>query len=293
MKPTNATLNALLASRQFYAVDLYTITLVGGTVLRYCQGQTDISYGGHTFSAGGTTGPYFDRSGSQARVNWKTGFGTDSLVIEILPGTATILGVPMLTAVRTGVFDGATFQLDRAFMTTYGDTAAGLVLMFLGRVAEVDADRSLVVMTVNDFREMLEQSFPRNLFQAGCVNTLYDTSCAVVRATFSFSATVQPGTTVTSLKTSLSQATGYFDLGKIVFTSGALNGIAVGISSWVAGSPGSITPVVPFPSLPAVGDSFTASAGCDRSLGQNGCLKFNNVANFRGFPYTPAPETAL
>jgi hypothetical protein len=47
----------------------------------------------------------------------------------------------------------------------------------------------------------------------------------------------------------------------------------------------------PLPYAPAASDTFTVYPGCDKS--QRTCqLKFNNIANFAGFPYVPAPETA-
>jgi len=48
----------------------------------------------------------------------------------------------------------------------------------------------------------------------------------------------------------------------------------------------------PLPFAPNAGDAFTAYPGCDKT--QNTCTaKFNNLANFEGFPYVPAPETAI
>ena len=73
MKPASPALIALLASRQFYAVDLYTFSLAGGGVLRYTTGDADVTANGNRYSAGGTTGPYFDRKGNRAKCRWKTG----------------------------------------------------------------------------------------------------------------------------------------------------------------------------------------------------------------------------
>ena len=71
MKTAGAPLLALLASRQFYAANLYTITLVGGTVLRYTDGDRDIVSGGNTFLCGGTTGPLFNAGENKLTTNWK------------------------------------------------------------------------------------------------------------------------------------------------------------------------------------------------------------------------------
>jgi len=48
----------------------------------------------------------------------------------------------------------------------------------------------------------------------------------------------------------------------------------------------------PLPFAPAFGDAFTVYAGCDRTLAT--CQgRFNNKANFRGFPFVPPAETAV
>ena len=47
----------------------------------------------------------------------------------------------------------------------------------------------------------------------------------------------------------------------------------------------------PLPFAPATGDAFTVAFGCDHT--QATCQgKFNNLANFRGFPYVPPPQLA-
>jgi uncharacterized phage protein (TIGR02218 family) len=49
---------------------------------------------------------------------------------------------------------------------------------------------------------------------------------------------------------------------------------------------------LPLQSPPAAGDTFTVYFGCDHTPGT--CRsKFNNLANFRGFPYVPPPQMAI
>lgn len=295
MKPSNPTLDALLRSRQFLAIDAYAITMAGGSSVYYCNGQKDIVYQSVTYASGfANGGPFFDRTDNKAKVSWKLGVGTDQLVIDVIPGQATVLGIPMLSAVRFGFFDGADFQLFRAFMPTYGNTAAGLVRMFRGRIAEVDAGRSLTTWTVNDYRELLSQPMPRNLFQPSCVNTFGDASCTINQNSFAVNGTVLAGASTASFSAAITNATGYFNQGKVKFTSGVNNGLTYSISqSTYTGTVNIITPVGPMVAAPVNGDTFTAFPGCDRTLGSGGCPKYNNTANFRGFPYIPQPETAL
>ena len=94
------------------------------------------------------------------------------------------------------------------------------------------------------------------------------------------------------INTILSQATGYFDLGTITFTSGVLSGLSRTVQSYIKGIPGTATLLGGFPSAPATGDTFNIYPGCDKLQGT--CTnKFNNLTNFRGYPYVPINETAV
>jgi len=296
MKPASLELLALLETRQFYVADLYTFTLAGGGVLRYCSGDQTVMANGFTYSAGGTTGPYFDRQDNKAKCHWKIGVEVDTLVFDVLPGTATVLGEPFLQAVHAGQFDGAEVVLERAFMPSYGDTSRGTIVYFVGRVAEIDAGRSIATFSVNSHLELLNLQLPRNLFQSGCVNNLGDAACGVSLASYGVAGSV---TSVANAANSVSattvggQAAGYFQLGKIRFTSGGNAGLTRSIASYDQTN-GALVFVSPFPVAPAQGDAFQIFPGCDKTYsGSNGCPKFNNVARFKGFPFVPVPETAV
>lgn len=291
MKPASTALINLLATRQFYSADLYEFSLSGGGQLNYCGGDKDIVWNGITWSASGTTGPYFDRNDNKAKCHWKVGIEVDTLVFDVLPGSSTVLGDPFLSAIRQGIFDGAEMTLYRAFMPTYGNVAAGTVIMFAGRVAEIDASGSLATFSVNSHLELLNQNLPRNLYQSGCLNTLYDTACTLNQASFTVTASAGASSTQSIVNTALTQATGYFDLGVITFTSGANNGISRTIKTYVQGSPSTVNVIAPFPTAPNSGDTFSIVPGCDKQ--QSTCQnKFSNLANFRGFPYVPENSTA-
>lgn len=292
MKTASPELLSLLATRQFWAADLYQFTFVGGNTLYYCSGDKDIDWNGHTWSAGGGTGPYFDRQGSHAKCHWKAGLEVDTLSFDVLPGSANVQGAPFLTAIQQGAFDGAELTLYRAFMPSYGNTSAGTVILFAGRVAEVEAGRSLARFTIASHLELLGQHLPRNLYQAGCVNTLFDTACGLQSAAFAVTGSALSGATTYSFTASLSQPDGYFTLGKISFTSGANTGQSRTIKLHSAGSPATLTLTTPLLNAPLAGDNFTLYPGCDKR--RSTCAdRFANLTNFRGFPYVPVNETAV
>lgn len=292
MKSASPALLSLLASRQFFSADLFLFSLVGGGTLNYTSGDKDIIWNSTTWSAGKSVGPYFDRKENKAKCKWKIGVEVDTLVFDALPKDSTVNGQPFLSAVRQGVFDGAEMTLYRAFMPTYGDTAAGTVIMFAGRVAEIDAGRSLATFTINSHLELLNIGLPRNLYQSSCVNTLFDASCGISSAAFQVNGTVAATSTTDSFTATLAQATGYFDLGYVTFTSGPNSGFSRTVQKYTKGTPGSVALISPFPAAPAPGDAFSIYPGCDKT--QATCsARFNNLANFRGFPWIPAPSTAV
>jgi hypothetical protein len=83
--------------------------------------------------------------------------------------------------------------------------------------------------------------------------------------------------------TPLGGSSGYFQYGKITFTSGLNNGLAMEVKSYV---PGQIVLELPMPYAVAIGDAYSMRAGCDKSLST--CkTRYSNVVNFRGEPYLP------
>jgi hypothetical protein len=261
MKPASPELKALLATRQFFRADLYTFFLTSGTVLRYCGGDRDLTYNGVFYSAGGvydpvtnTGGPFFDRKDTKAKLHQKFGVETDTMVFDVVPGSAQVMGLPFIEAAYNGIFDSATFRIDRVYMKTYGDTSAGGVNVFHGRVAEVDSGRSIVTFMVNSWLELLNLNFPRNLWQPGCINNLGDAICGVKLAQ-TVPATASSGSSASVIKSSAVPALiGTIATFLITFTSGALSGQTQAVGSAVAGV--SLTVLTPFTGAPAIGDRF-------------------------------------
>ena len=106
MKPASAALIALLnSSEQFMMADLYTFTLVGGSILRYSAAPTSLTANGQTFALG----PKFERSKTKIVI----GTQVDELEVKVYPDSTDSIGdLPFLEAVWQGQLDGALLQLD-------------------------------------------------------------------------------------------------------------------------------------------------------------------------------------
>lgn len=270
----------------------------GTSTLYYCSGDRDVTYNGQTYLCGksltgGQGGPFLGTD-TKFALHQKIGLEVDTMSFDVVPGEAQVLGAPFLQACAAGAFDGAVVSIDRAFMPTYGDVAAGIVNVFTGRVGQINLGRSVATFTINSWLETLNVQFPRNVYQPGCLNRLGDQTCGVLLTLFYQTSCTVVSATAAAITADVTNAlAGYFDLGTIVMTSGALNGIGRTVRSCAFGAPGVITLLGPFPSAPAPGDTFFLYPGCDKSLGPNGCPKFANVGRYRGFPFIPAPETAV
>jgi uncharacterized phage protein (TIGR02218 family) len=85
----------------------------------------------------------------------------------------------------------------------------------------------------------------------------------------------------------------WFTAGRLTFTSGANVGLAVEVKNHRNGN-GFVTldlwQAMPEPIEP--GDAFNVTAGCDKRF-QTCHNRFNNVANFRGFPHIPGNDFVI
>lgn len=296
MKTASDTLKAHLRStRQFTICDLYTISVptatwstglsVSYTTYHYSGSAYSVTYGGETY-----TGKDAIIERTQTRLT--IGTEVDTLDLTVYADLSMLIGgIPFMQAVTLGMLDGATVRLDKAFIDTTDMSVIGTVNMFSGRVSKTEATRTSAKLSVNSDLELLNVTFPRNCYQPGCLNALYDGACGLSRNGFSSVGTVTSATksSITISGTAAGYADGYWALGVILFTSGSLAGQGRTVKTH---SSGSVTVPFPLSTVPAVGDTVRLYAGCDKSL-TTCSSKFSNAANFRGMPYVPVPETSL
>jgi len=263
--------------------DCYTFTLLTGTVLTYTNADVPVTMNGVTFVANSVLvdGLAF---------HCKAGLDVDQQQIKIAARpTDTVGGVPFLIALHHGVFDGCEVQRERAFLTSWGSTPIGSVILFKGRITSVDQiGRTSAEITVASDLTLLDLDMPRNLFQLTCVHTLYDSGCKLVKNAYGTNGTVGAGPTTLTIP--WSGAAAVHVQGTVLFTSGINAGVSATTKSVVPGT--SLTLNYPLYTAPSPGDAFTAYQGCDHQL--TTCqTQFANQANFRGFPFTPPPTVAF
>jgi uncharacterized phage protein (TIGR02218 family) len=283
--------NYLAANSKGWLADLFSITLLDGTVHRWTSCDRDIVIGGNT---------YLSNKAVLRRSNVKiTVGGIDDLGVD-LSAVVSISGKSIGLMAAQGSFFGARLQLDRIVGAFPGDLSLGRIMAwFEGRIAGVSVSDNTVRVTVESELGALDRlMLPRFVYQPGCPHALYDPNCAVNKASFTDTGTASGTLTTLQVQSTtaaiIAKAAGYYALGVLKFTSGTASLINVrrAVRSFsVSGGVATFTLALPLPTAPAASDGFSVYAGCDRQ--QTTCVnKFATLPTFRGFPHVPVSEGA-
>lgn len=282
-----ALIGLLNSGQPLQRADLYTLTLNDGTIYRWSGFDAALTGNGHTWAIG----PGFQRGTVRSSV----GTSVDDLTVTILdiaPGT-TINGVGLPAFIRAGGLVGARLQVDRCYFPAGLYTPIGAVFVFAGRINGVtNASRRSADLTITADITLLDVMVPREVYQPQCRNTIFDSACLLDVASYTVTGAASSATDVgrTTFSQSLSQASGYFDLGTLTMTSGENDGISRSVKTYIHS--GSIVALSPWPFPVQNGDTFSVIPGCDGT--QSTCTtKFSNLIHFRGFPYIPLSDVII
>jgi hypothetical protein len=306
MKEASPALVALLSSStEFLTADLWTFTLLGGTQYLYSAAQTAITdtTTGRYFGLG----PRFDRS----RIKTVIGIQSDDLDVFIYPAATDQLGgTSWEAACWQGQLDGATVQLERAFMPAWGNTSPGTVVLFAGRVSDLSVSRTMIELKVRSHLELLNIEMPRRLWQPQCNHDFGDAMCGYNRTLGTNADGTPTGVGAVNFACGIGSTSsvitgwlgsGLYYLGTLIGTSGANAGQRRTIMGYSATT---LSLKLAFLSTPNAGDEFQALPGCDRTLVTCGNVYRNsrvtstgynpaNAETFGGFPFVPPPEDAI
>lgn len=196
----------------------------------------------------------------------------------------------------SGLFDGARVEIwlvpwqnsggetpIRLLEGTIGDTEHGV----LGFSAEIITPGATAQQ-----QPLLESYTPQCRWKLG------DSRCGVDLAALEVTGTVT-GTAIPNAPNSATrrifsdssrvEASGFFELGEVTFTSGVNNGLTSEVKSFDGST---FTLWKPLLGPISIGDTYTARPGCDKS--PDTCKnKFNIFINFGGFPDVPGQDAVI
>lgn len=275
---------ALLQTRMFWAVDLYRITLIDGTVLRYSNGIA-ASWAGETYQGGVLL---LKRGG----VRLVRGLEADSLKVTIAPTDSAVLyGLPWRAAVINGALDGARLELMRGHAANPGDALVGAILRFAGEIQAPRLAGLDIELAVKSDMSKLDAPCPRSVFQPGCDRTLFDAGCGLARAAWQINTNAAGGSTMSIIKLPAdAPSISYYVGGELRFTGGANAGARRSVRK--QSDLRTLHLSYPLSHPVTLGDAFAAWPGCPHTYAA--CVGvFNNGARYRGEDLIPQPETVL
>lgn len=192
-------------------------------------------------------------------------------------------------AIAEGRWDGA----DVVVMQVNWQDVAMRQTVFRGQIGEMTRGLVEFRAEVRSLIDRLSQKSGR-VYSFYCDADLGDGRCTKNVAGSDFTATGTIGASPTIRRFIMSGVTGYdsgwFNGGKITMTSGAFDDLAREIKTHaIVGGDHVVELWEGFPAAPAPGDSFSVTAGCDKTWST--CrAKFANGDNFRGFPHMPGND---
>lgn len=253
----------------------WRLTRRDATVYGFTDHDRDITFDGTTFeAAAGFTG-------SEIR-------GSLGLSVDNLDVTGALSSERLNEAdLAAGLFDDAAVEIWRVNW----ETPAQRVLMVRGSVGEVRRGETAFTAELRSLAHYLNQERGRT-YQFACDATLGDTRCGVDLDDPDFVGTG----TVTAAETGYlfaasglgSFAAEHFTGGLVTWTGGANSGRAMEVKrhALTGGGGAEIELWRSMAEAVAAGDTFTVTAGCDKTFPT--CkAKFDNALNFRGFPHIP------
>ncbi len=257
----------------------WRLTRRDGLALGFTEHDRDLDFAGTLFRAA---------TGFQA--------GEVETALGLSADAADVAGAFSDSAI--GAEDLADGRYDGAMVACYlvnWANPADHVLLWTRQLGEVRA-------TGNSFRAELRSLAARldrpqgRLYTRRCDAELGDARCGFALSTpgFSASGTVigMPDASGFAVDGVSAFASGWFRQGRLTFTGGRFAGLAFQIGEHrVDNGVALIALWAPLATAPAVGDSVTLSAGCDKTLST--CVaRFQNSANFQGFPFMPGSDFA-
>jgi uncharacterized phage protein (TIGR02218 family) len=190
-----------------------------------------------------------------------------------------------------GRYDAAAVEL---WLTDWSEPGLR-VLLAKGALGEVRREGTAFTAELRGLSQQLAQETGR-LYTATCSVDLGDARCTIDLGDPAFRG---EGTVAAPLATSRFAAAGldgfddgWFTAGKLTFTSGANAGLSVEVKTHRKAGTVTLDLWQAMPEPIAAGDAFIVTAGCDKRFST--CHdKFDNVANFRGFPHIPGNDFVI
>lgn len=258
----------------------WKVTRADSVVLGFTDHDRDVIFGGTTYEA--------SAGFSASDLKQSLGLSVDDLDAAGALSSAAITEADL----SGGLFDDAAIEIWRV---NWGDTSER-VLMMSGSIGEVRRGQAAFTAELRSLAHYLGQETGRT-YQYACDADLGDARCGVALGGAAYTGT---GTVTAVGGGYLIDASGlsgfaedWFAGGLVTWVTGANTGLAMEIKRHaLSGATATVELWRSMPDTPVIGDTFTISAGCDKTFST--CKsKFSNGDGYRGCPHIPGNEYVL
>ena len=274
MRSASAGLITHLAGEVTTLATCWKVTRRDGTLMGFTDYVNDLVVSGVTYVAATGATPTGITTSDQ--------FSVDNLDVQ------GILSSDAITEqdIGLGKYDYAAIEI---FTVNVSDLTQGVLHYRIGWLGEVTVKNGQFTAELRGLAQKLQQNIGE-IFSPSCRATFGDSRCKINLASYTFTGSVTGLTSQQAfLASALNQASGFFTGGEIQWLTGANAGLRMEIKTFLNTQ---VTFVLPMPNAIALGDTFHAIAGCDKSFPT--CYgRFANAANFRGEPYVPGMGALL
>lgn len=274
MKTLSAGLTSHIALEATSLSTCWKVTRTDGTVYGFTDHDVDLPVSGVTYAA--ATGY------TRTAIRTESNLAVDNLDVAGALSASAITEADLVA----GLWDYAAVEI---FEVNWADLTQGTLKHRKGRLGEVKSGKLAFEAELRGLAQFLQQQIGRT-YGPDCDAVFGDTRCGLSLGAYTVTGTL---TGVTSNRvftdSGRAEAAQYFAYGKITFTGGANSGRSMEVKSFASGA---FTLFMPMPYTVAIGDTYTAIAGCDKTAAT--CkTTFSNLANFRGFPFMAGTDQML
>lgn len=277
MKAVSANLATHLAGVVLTLATCWKVTRTDGEVFGFTDHVEDLVVNGVTYQA--ATGY------TASAVRSTADLAVDNLEVRSFLDAASITASDLLA----GIWNHATVEIFRVNYAALGD---GTLSVRKGHLGEIRVQGQGFIGELRGLAQALQQTIGE-VYTPSCRADLFDARCGLVEASFTVTGTV---TSVTSnavfLDTGRTEALHWFRGGKVTWTSGNNDGLAMEVKAWTLSSK-TFELMLPMTRAIQVGDTYSAIPGCLKRFGADCVTKFSNGVNFRGEPHVPGLDAMV
>lgn len=253
------------------------ITRRDGVVIGFTEYDHDLTYLGILYRA--TDG--IARTAMQAKADLS--IPNNEVTAPLYAGGLTALDI------RAGRYDYARVQVFLAFPDDVNFATYGIIRLRSGFLGEIKIEEGIWRAEIRGLAYALQQSFIE-VYTPTCQADFGDERCKFDLTTVTDTGHVTDLIDETKefiIELDSTNAGGKYEFGLINWTGGMNENMNQEILTWSGGTDpvGTIKLWIRTGYNVQIGDTFSIQAGCAKTV--DACVAYNNILNYRGFPYVP------